>query len=126
MRDFGVGEKDVGFYAGFAEGAAAFMLGRAMPSVAWGAIADRIGPNDMFLNDIDINQSVTFLIEITRIVLKIIFGLRVITGWRSPQGIHYYRSAASAKPSSVAPATEGVIFSGLEGNRTHPFHQATA
>ncbi|XP_051147281.1 protein ZINC INDUCED FACILITATOR-LIKE 1-like isoform X2 [Andrographis paniculata] len=43
IRDFGIAkrEEDIGYYAGFV--GSSYMLGRALTSVIWGAIADRYG-----------------------------------------------------------------------------------
>ncbi|KAI4341200.1 hypothetical protein MLD38_025953 [Melastoma candidum] len=64
IEDFGISEVDIGLYAGFV--GATFMLGRALTSVGWGAIADRIG-----------RKPVAIMGAIAVIVFNTIFGLSV-------------------------------------------------
>ncbi|RVW44990.1 Protein ZINC INDUCED FACILITATOR-like 1 [Vitis vinifera] len=66
IRDFHIAkrEEDIGYYAGYV--GSAFMLGRALTSVAWGMVADRYG-----------RKPVIMIGTITVVIFNTLFGLSV-------------------------------------------------
>ncbi|CAL4989779.1 unnamed protein product [Urochloa decumbens] len=66
IRDLGIAKKveDIGFYAGFV--GASYMLGRALTSIFWGILADRIG-----------RKPIIVITTLSSLVFNTLFGLSV-------------------------------------------------